>query len=212
MTAVHPVRERRESAGPADPQKLELKRISRFLHDEIGPLLCGMGLRISMLAAQTGLNQDPDVKADLESLQNSLDEAVRKVRAVSYRAEPETATRCGLRTALAALSEAVGRAPELKVDLRLCEDEVTRTPAAAECFFQVARDVVVLAEEEGAHGTVTIATERGQMTITTPEIEALSKDSQNVKARWSALAAQVGVLVDIVFTAAAKGTKISVRS
>lgn len=74
-------------------------RVSRRLHDDIGPSLCSAGLMMGLLRS-SWQQLDPTARELLDSVQEALEAAVDSVRLLSYQSAPDIVSRCGLRKAL----------------------------------------------------------------------------------------------------------------
>ena len=72
-------------------QEYERQRISENLHDDLGPLLSAIKMQM------TNAKSDPEV---LDKLKNSVDEAVKTIRQVSYDLSPAILEQLGLYRAL----------------------------------------------------------------------------------------------------------------
>lgn len=79
-------------------------RLSRSLHDTIGPALCGAGLQLGIVSRP----DDPESRQALDAARQALAETVENVRALSYETHPELASRCGLEGGLRALAQSFG--------------------------------------------------------------------------------------------------------
>lgn len=86
-------------AGLEQIRQAERLRMSRALHDQIGPSLCSAGLMIGLLRSSAN-EYPPETRGLMESIQDALESAIDAVRALSYSADPALVKRCGLRGAL----------------------------------------------------------------------------------------------------------------
>lgn len=110
--------ERRESARRAlAAEEAERRRIARELHDEVGQALAAVVLQLDRLQqGSTGAERDEVVLAR-EAIRSSLEE----VRDIAKRLRPEALDDLGLPSALAALTNDIGRRTGLRVERRLAE-------------------------------------------------------------------------------------------
>lgn len=82
-------------------------RLSRRLHDEIGPALCAAGLMAGLVRSSApGLSAE--ALAGLDKLEQALEAAVSAVRLLSYTAAPDLVQRAGLAGALEQVARAWG--------------------------------------------------------------------------------------------------------
>ncbi len=86
-------------AGLEQIRHAERLRISRALHDQVGPSLCSAGLMVGLLRS-SGAEYPSPARDLMEAIQDALESAIDVVRALSYGADPALAQRCGLRGAL----------------------------------------------------------------------------------------------------------------
>lgn len=97
--------------GLEELRRQELTRISRALHDDVGPSLCSAGLMLGLLRSSwQDLGQE--TRDMLDSIQDALETSVDAVRLLSYHSNPDIAGRCGLRGALESITK--GRAVEVE--------------------------------------------------------------------------------------------------
>jgi hypothetical protein len=92
-------------AGLEEIRFAERMRISRALHDHIGPSLCSAGLMVGLLRSKPA-DFAPMANDMLETIQDALETAIDAVRALSSSADPTLARRCGLRGALEFIARA----------------------------------------------------------------------------------------------------------
>jgi hypothetical protein len=80
----------------------ELASISRSLHDDIAPALCGIGLQLSVLRSELA-GSSPEAAGMAGELLNALEHTVDAVRSLNYMSDPGLAWRCGLGSAIDSL-------------------------------------------------------------------------------------------------------------
>jgi two-component system sensor histidine kinase UhpB len=105
--------ERRESASRAlAAQEGERLRIAQELHDEVGQKLTAVMLQLDGLARAQRAGAVAEAR---EGVRESLDE----VRTIARRLRPEALDDLGLPSALAALTNSLGRAAGMKIERRI---------------------------------------------------------------------------------------------
>ncbi|HUA86989.1 MAG TPA: histidine kinase dimerization/phosphoacceptor domain-containing protein [Bryobacteraceae bacterium] len=62
---------------------MELERVGKILHDEIGPLLSAAGLRLQLIKMD-----HPETAEQVREVTEALDEAIDRVRALSQELRP----------------------------------------------------------------------------------------------------------------------------
>jgi hypothetical protein len=138
-------------------RRAERTRVSRALHDEIGPSLCSAGLMLGLIRSAW-----PDIPQDsrdlLDAIQDALETSVDSVRVLSYQSDPGIAARCGLRSALQFLTQ--GRPVQLVLSPGLHE----LTPEQADALCLTVLDLL-LAWPAGPHR---LQLHPGGFTLTTP--------------------------------------------
>jgi len=118
-------------------QEQQGERISRFLHDEAGPLLSTIGLQLDLLRMDLG-EKSAEVSSRLVELQKLLEQAVVQVRDLSYELNPAVVERAGFQFALERLAAWYGKS--FSGALRLGFDASVRLPAAAAtAMYRIAR-------------------------------------------------------------------------
>ena len=106
-------------------REVESNRVSRALHDEVGQVLSAVGLHLDVLKLDFQ-KQVPDLPDRIREIQRILDEAVQRVRALSYDLNPAVVERVGLQNALDRL---VGRfRADFTGSLRYVFDSSARVP------------------------------------------------------------------------------------
>lgn len=143
-------------AGLEQIRHAERLRISRALHDQVGPSLCSAGLMIGLLRSSAN-EYPPDTKGLMESIQNALESAIDSVRALSYSSDPTLAKRCGLRGALEFLAR-VHKA-ELALGSGLPGWPAKQTEAAC----RILQDTLLMLRPEG--GPVRIESSAGHLAL-----------------------------------------------
>lgn len=120
-------------------RKTELTSVTRSLHDDIGPALCGIGLQMSVLRTELS-RSSPEAFELASGIQDALERAVDAVRHLNYLSDPALAERCGLGAALEALLShpPAGFSGQATVERSLVEPPNGAESAAA---FRIAREV-----------------------------------------------------------------------
>jgi signal transduction histidine kinase len=136
-----------EAEGLRRIRLAERRRLSRILHDEVGPALCAAGLAAEMLRETLPSPAAAQLEL-LDRLGRALESAVETVRLLSHEASPELAGRRGLSGALELLARACGAA------LRI-ESEPQLAPAEAAALCELVRDALVGAESSPAEIVLT---------------------------------------------------------
>lgn len=108
-------------------RELESNRVSRTLHDEVGQVLSAVGLQLDVLKLDFQ-GVAPDIVERVRQVQEMLDQAMRRVRSLSYDLNPAVVERVGLQFALDRL---VGRFREhYQGSLRFLFHPAARVPLA----------------------------------------------------------------------------------
>lgn len=117
-------------------REVESNRVSRLLHDEVGQVLSAVGLQLDVLKLDYRA-QVPEIVGRVHEIQEMLDNAVKRVRALSYDLNPAVVERAGLQIALDRL---VGRyRSEFSGALRFLYDSSLRIPLdVANAWYKIA--------------------------------------------------------------------------
>ena len=104
----------------------EYQRVSRLLHDEVGQVLSAVGLQLAVLRLDLE-SQVPEIGERTQEIQKILEEAVERVRSLSYDLNPAVVDRAGLQLALERL---IGRLRSGYIGaLRFMYDHTAKVPA-----------------------------------------------------------------------------------
>lgn len=131
--------ERRESARRAlAAQERERRRIARELHDEVGQALTAVVLQLDRAGRSTGPEREDGVAEARETVRASLEE----VRGIARRLRPEALDDLGLRSALAALTNDLGRRAGLRVERRMAPGLPPLDPEEELVVYRVAQEAL----------------------------------------------------------------------
>lgn len=123
--------------GLARIRAAERERLSRRLHDRLGPLLCSAGLLAGSLRGASAASAQPcgDLIAKLE---RALEEAVEEVRLLSQESAPGLASRRGLPGALELLARAH------QAELRIEAGPASMPAPRADALCELVRDALIV--------------------------------------------------------------------
>lgn len=108
-------------------REVESNRVSRLLHEDVGQVLTAVGLQLDVLKLDFKA-REPDIVGRVHDIQKLLDQAVKRVRALSYDLNPAVVERAGLQWALDRL---IGRVRGgFPGSIRFLFDTSTRIPVA----------------------------------------------------------------------------------
>ncbi len=141
--------------GALKSQEFERKMASKFLHDVVGQNLTALGLQLDLVRMDLE-SPAPEACRRIEEVQKVLEAIMEDVREYSYRLNPSTVERAGLRSALdRLLSRVRERFPgniRLNVDPSLKLD-----PHMAPALFHIAQEAVENAVRHAACSAIEIA-------------------------------------------------------
>lgn len=121
-------------------------RAARALHDDIGPLLAGVGLQLSILRHDCSTSSVP-----VDSILTSLNEALEHVRILSQDLNPSPAVRLGLKAALMQLAENDSRISVSYEAKAICAREISNA------LYEVTTDAIHAAlVAEATHITIQV--------------------------------------------------------
>jgi signal transduction histidine kinase len=84
-------------------RRRSMERVSRALHDRVGPALCAAGLHLGLLKNSIA-KDDLEAAECLESARAALEESIAQVRALSYQTDPSIVKRLGISAAMSYLA------------------------------------------------------------------------------------------------------------
>jgi signal transduction histidine kinase len=119
----------------------ERRRIRRDLHDGLGPVLAGQGLKLT--AARHLLRERPEVAERLlDELMHQSEDTVAEIRRLVYALRPPTLDELGLADAIREHVETIGAAVPLQITLDVPE-QLPEMPAAVEvAIFRIVQEAL----------------------------------------------------------------------
>jgi signal transduction histidine kinase len=136
-------------------QEYERNVISRFLHDTVGQNLTAFGLQLDLIRMDLE-STAPDQGGRIAELQKLLEDMMESVRDYSYRLNPATVERAGLRSALDRLAGHIRE--RFAGTLRLNVDPSLKiAPRIASAMFRIAEHAVDNAVQHSGASVVEIA-------------------------------------------------------
>ncbi len=119
----------------------DLARVSRRLHDLIGPSLCAAGLQLSIIEQSLAPAPGGDAAEAIAGLREALTESTQEVRTLSYLCDPSLVSRLGMKAAVGYLARVVSLDPGDLGPLGSRKDE-----AAAQAFSALRQALLYWAE------------------------------------------------------------------
>jgi signal transduction histidine kinase len=111
-------------------------RIAYDLHDELGPMLSSMKLKLSILELS-----GEDDKNLVKSLNENFDTAIGRIRGISYNLTPNVLKRTGLAAALREYIYSINSSGLLKISLNF-PDNVTFSEEASVNIYRVVQEII----------------------------------------------------------------------
>jgi signal transduction histidine kinase len=137
--------------GALKSQEFERRMASKFLHDSVGQNLTALGLQLDLVRMDLE-PAAPDACQRLEEVQRVLETIMEDVREYSYRLNPSTVERAGLRAALDRLLSRVRERFNGTVRLNV-DPSLKLDPLIAPALFQIAQEAI---ENAVRHAVCTI--------------------------------------------------------
>jgi two-component system sensor histidine kinase UhpB len=156
--------ERRDSARRAlGAQEGERLRIARELHDEIGQVLAAVVLRLDRLRQTV----EPRQRAEVEEAREAVRASIREVGVIARRLRPEALDDLGLKSALAELTNDVGRRTGLRIERVVAADLPALTDDEELVVYRVAQEALTNAVRHGQprHARVQLAAVDGTVEL-----------------------------------------------
>jgi len=111
--------------------------IAREMHDELGQLLTGFKMDVSLLKKRLGNTTDPIVKEKLEYIMTVIDEAVKFVRKLATELRPSILDDLGLIPALEWHSHEFSKRHNIRVDFQSMVPELNTSSVIATGLFRM---------------------------------------------------------------------------
>ncbi|MCX6623744.1 MAG: histidine kinase [Acidobacteria bacterium] len=122
--------------GLINKQEVQLHRVSRILHDDVGQVLSAVGFQLDALRYDLQ-QQTPELAPRIPEIQDILEQAMEHVRDLSYELHPGIVEKAGLQAALDRLAGRF-RSPA-SGSIRMMFDASLRLPLpVANAFYKVA--------------------------------------------------------------------------
>lgn len=102
----------------------ERSRMASDLHDEVGPILSAVKLRINSLDIHNETDQH-----EVEKTNAQIDNLLRRMREISFDLMPTSLTRKGLAQALVEFIDYCGKSSELKINFQFTDIELPHSQA-----------------------------------------------------------------------------------
>jgi signal transduction histidine kinase len=99
----------------------ERSRMASDLHDEVGPMLSAIKLRIGSLDIQNEEDEE-----EVKKTNEQIDNLIKRMREISFDLMPTSLTRKGLVSALDEFIEYVGKSSSLKIGFKFTEIKITQ--------------------------------------------------------------------------------------
>lgn len=122
-----------------ETQVKERKRISEDLHDELGPLLSGIKIRVGTLR---DMNDTVARDAMITETESSLDKAVQEVRVITKNLMPTQLEEHGLVAELEEMKHLIEKSKSVKMNLRVTGLEKRLTPLVEINLFRIINELV----------------------------------------------------------------------
>lgn len=122
-----------------ETQASERKRISEDLHDELGPLLSGIKIRVGTLRE---INNAGAKEAMIAETESSLDKAVQEVRVITKNLMPRHLEEHGLAAELEEMKHLIEKSKTVKMNLRLNGLETRLSPLVEINLFRILNELV----------------------------------------------------------------------
>lgn len=113
----------------------ERSRMASDLHDEVGPLLAAIKLRIASLDA----NNEED-EEEIETTNRQIDNIIKRMREISFDLMPTSLTRKGFAAALNEFIEYCSKRSVLKIDFKFSEIQLTQPRAIN--LYRIAQEII----------------------------------------------------------------------
>jgi signal transduction histidine kinase len=122
-----------------ETQANERKRIAEDLHDELGPLLSGIKIRVGTLR---DISDSHSKEAMIKEAESSLDKAVQEVRVITKNLMPRHLEEYGLIAELEEMKHLIERSKSIKLNLRFAGLEARLNPLVEINMYRIINELV----------------------------------------------------------------------
>lgn len=136
-----------------ETQANERKRISEDLHDELGPLLSGIKIRVGTLR---DMNDPGSKEAMIKETESSLDKAVQEVRVITKNLMPRHLEEYGLIAELEEMKHLIEKSKTMKLNLRFTGFETRLSPLVEINIYRIINELVNNALKHSRADTINI--------------------------------------------------------
>lgn len=113
----------------------ERSRMASDLHDEVGPLLAAIKLRIASLDANTQEEEE-----EIEITNRQIDNIIKRMREISFDLMPTSLTRKGFAAALSEFIEYCSKSSVLKINFKFSETKLVQAQAVN--LYRIAQEII----------------------------------------------------------------------
>lgn len=139
----------------------ERSRIASDLHDEIGPILSAVKLRISSL----DINEEDQEEVDKTNTQ--LDNLIKRMREISFDLMPVSLTRRGFATALKEFIDYVGKNSSLEINFHYTDTKLAQAQSIN--LYRIIQEIIhnTIKHAEATQLNVELKTEKNMIILST---------------------------------------------
>jgi signal transduction histidine kinase/DNA-binding response OmpR family regulator len=146
-------------------QDEERRHIARELHDSAGQTLTVLGMNVAQIIQKAG-RKAPEIAADIEQIQETVQQLHREIRTASYLLHPPLLDESGLYSAISWYVEGLSERSDLDVRLEMPED-FGRLPGAMELMlFRLVQESLTNIHRHAGSKTATIRISKDSTKIT----------------------------------------------
>ena len=113
----------------------ERSRMASDLHDEVGPLLSAIKLRIGSLDVES-----EEDKEEVEKTENQIDIIIKRMREISFDLMPTSLTRKGFAAALTEFIDYISKSNRMKINFQFTETRLSQSQAIN--LYRIAQEVI----------------------------------------------------------------------
>src|SRR6478609_2487505 len=113
----------------------ERSRMASDLHDEVGPLLSAIKLRIGSLDVESEEDQE-----EVKKTENQIDIVIKRMREISFDLMPTSLTRKGFAAALTEFIDYISKSNRLKINFQFTEIKLSQSQAIN--LYRVAQEII----------------------------------------------------------------------
>ncbi len=147
-----------------DTLERERARMAADLHDEVGPVLSALKLRLNSLELK-----DPDDEDELEKTNDQIDRLMKRMREISFDLMPNSLMRKGLAAAVKEFIDYIGRSSSMRIHFRA--DKLALSQTQSINLYRIVQEVIhnTVKHARASELAITLTRDKNGLVLTTKD-------------------------------------------